>query len=79
MPRPEVLLMDEPTASLDPVATRRLEELVRGLGVPILWVTHDVTQVGRIADRVMVMTDGQLTADDESVARFLDGGTDGRR
>lgn len=76
--RPEVLLMDEPTASLDPVATRRLEGLVRRLGVPIVWVTHDVVQVRRIADHVMVMTGGRLVSDHESVERFLEGGTDGR-
>lgn len=71
---PEVLLMDEPTASLDPAATTRLERLVRGLTVPILWVTHDVTQVRRIADRVMTIADGHLATDEASAENFLNGG-----
>ncbi|NIA25905.1 MAG: ATP-binding cassette domain-containing protein [Gammaproteobacteria bacterium] len=75
---PEVLLMDEPTASLDPAATEHLEDLVRGLdGVPILWVTHDVAQVRRLADEVMVISDGQLVSDGASVQSFLNGGNHG--
>lgn len=73
---PEVLLMDEPTASLDPAASGRLEHLVRRLagdGVPVLWVTHDVEQVRRLADRVMVMTGGELSAEPDKIAAFLDG------
>ncbi|GBD85002.1 putative ABC transporter ATP-binding protein YbbL [bacterium BMS3Abin02] len=72
---PEVLLMDEPTASLDPAATERLEGLVRGLdGVPILWVTHDVSQVRRLADEVMAIVDRRLVSDEASVQSFLNGG-----
>jgi len=72
---PEVLLMDEPTASLDPAATERLEGLVRGLdGVPILWVTHDVSQVRRLADEVMAIIDRRLVSDEASVQSFLNGG-----
>ena len=75
---PEVLLMDEPTASLDPAATDKLEDLVRGLdGVPILWVTHDVAQVRRLADEVMVITGGRLVSDQASVQGFLNGGNHG--
>ena len=77
---PEVLLMDEPTASLDPAATETLEHLVRGLdGVPILWVTHDVAQVRRLADEVMVITGGRLVSDEASVQGFLNGGNHGER
>jgi UDP-glucose/iron transport system ATP-binding protein len=50
---PQVLVADEPTSSLDHEATLSLEALARGLahdGVPILWVTHDLAQVERIAD-----------------------------
>lgn len=64
---PEVLLMDEPTSSLDHDATLVLEALARGLAdggsgaaVPVLWVTHDRAQVDRIADRRLLVEDGRV-------------------
>lgn len=60
---PEVLLMDEPTSSLDPQARITLEELARGLAardVPVLWVSHDLEQMRRIADHVMVVVAGRI-------------------
>ena len=50
---PEVILMDEPTASLDPVATATIEELTRDLSADytIVLVTHDLRQAARISDR----------------------------
>ncbi len=71
--RPEVLLMDEPTSALDPTATRALEELGRALaddGMPILWVTHDLDQADRIADRRIVLVGGRL-ADEHQVGHYL--------
>lgn len=53
---PEVLLLDEPTSSLDADAKRAFERTARQLvaeGVPVLWVTHDREQAGRIADEVV--------------------------
>ena len=49
---PEVLLMDEPTSSLDPVATRRIEELLGELKtrVSIIIVTHNMQQAVRVSD-----------------------------
>ena len=70
---PEVLLMDEPTSALDPTATKALEELGRGLardGMPILWVTHDLDQSDRIADRRFVLVGGRL-ADEHQVDHYL--------
>lgn len=71
--RPEVLLMDEPTSALDPTATKALEELGRSLaddGMPILWVTHDLAQSDRIADRRLVLVGGRL-ADEHQVEHYL--------
>ncbi len=61
---PEVLLMDEPTASLDPVATQRIEELVSELKnrVTIVIVTHNMQQAARISDDCAFM----LMASDRS-------------
>jgi putative ABC transport system ATP-binding protein len=81
---PEVLLMDEPTSSVDPQATLALEHLARALvrsGVDCIWVTHDLAQMRRLATRVLVVLDGCLAhaaplADldrraPEAVSRFL--------
>ena len=50
---PDVILMDEPTASLDPIATAHIENLVRDLSADraIVLVTHDMQQALRVADR----------------------------
>ena len=49
---PEVLLMDEPTSALDPVATLKIEDLVRELGkrITIVIVTHNMHQAARVSD-----------------------------
>jgi len=62
---PEVLLLDEPTASLDAEAAAGLERLTLGLvehGTSLLWVTHDRAQADRIADRVVVVGGGRVDA-----------------
>jgi len=70
---PEVLLMDEATSALDPEARRTIEVLGRRLaddGLALLWVTHDLEQVARVADRCIVVLEGRLADPDES-DRFL--------
>ena len=62
---PEVLLMDEPTGALDPAQRLGLERLATGLardGVPVVWVTHDLHQMRRIADHVIVLQAGRAIA-----------------
>ena len=61
--RPRVLVADEPTASLDHASVLALEALARRLaddGVPILWVTHDLAQVKRIADQRVTLEAGRV-------------------
>ena len=61
--RPAVLVADEPTASLDQASSLLLETLARRLaddGVPILWVTHDLAQVERIADGRVTLEAGRV-------------------
>ena len=63
MMRPQVLVADEPTASLDLDAALVLEKVARDLaddGVPILWVTHDLGQVERIADHRVALDAGRV-------------------
>ena len=60
--RPEVLLLDEPTASVDATAAQMIEGAVRELadgGISALWVSHDPMQVKRIADRVLHIEHGR--------------------
>ncbi len=59
---PEVILMDEPCSSLDPVATLKIEELIDELKerYTIVIVTHNMQQAGRVADSTAFMLDGEL-------------------
>ena len=67
--RPDVLLLDEPTASLDPHAKREVEALIaefaQGGGEPLtlVWASHNLGQVKRIATRVLCMGAGRVLAD----------------
>jgi putative ABC transport system ATP-binding protein len=77
--RPEVVLMDEVTSSLDPAARVALEELARVLnvdGVSIIWVTHDIAQVRRIADNVRVIVGGHMASEDEARVFMQEAGSD---
>jgi phosphate transport system ATP-binding protein len=59
---PTALLLDEPTASLDPISTQRVEELVYELReqITIIIVTHNMQQAARISDRTAFMLMGEL-------------------
>ena len=63
--RPPLLLADEPTASLDPVSQAEiaalLQSLVRGRGMGLLLVTHDLALAHRIADRIVALESGRLS------------------
>jgi len=61
---PDVLLLDEPTANLDPYNIGLIEEIVTGLnqaeGTTVVLVTHNVFQAKRLADKVGLMLEGQI-------------------
>jgi putative ABC transport system ATP-binding protein len=62
--RPEVLLLDEPTASLDPTASRHIEELLDELGdttdLTFVFVTHDLRQARRVGDHGLLLVEGRV-------------------
>ena len=60
---PEVLFLDEPTASLDPAATRNVEEVILAMhqaGTKIVMTTHDLGQARRMADEIFFLQRGRL-------------------
>jgi energy-coupling factor transport system ATP-binding protein len=62
---PEVLILDEPTAGLDPATREELLALIRHLrdvGVSVVLVSHDLDEVAEIADRVCALHDGRMRA-----------------
>jgi phosphate transport system ATP-binding protein len=60
--RPRVILLDEPTASLDPLSTQKVEELVYDLRetVTVVIVTHNLQQAARVSDRTAFLLGGEL-------------------
>jgi len=82
---PEIMLYDEPTTSLDPVAARRTDRLIREmadeLGITSMVVSHDLTSLQAIADRVTFLNlgrvafdgaaDEMLSSDDPVLRRFV--------
>ena len=61
---PDLLIADEPTTALDVTIQAQILELIRDLqkrlGMAVLFITHDLTLVRRLADRVCVMTEGEI-------------------
>lgn len=63
--RPEVLVLDEPTAGLDPATREELLSVLRGLqrgGVSVVLVSHDLDEVAEVADRVCLLESGVIRA-----------------
>ena len=69
---PEVLLMDEPTSAIDPVATAKIEELVEGLKerYTIVIVTHNMQQAARISDYTAFFYEGRIVEFDRTEDLF---------
>ncbi len=60
---PQVLFLDEPTAALDPSATRSVEQIIEAIsngGTKIIMITHDMAQARRLSDEVLFFNRGML-------------------
>jgi phosphate transport system ATP-binding protein len=60
--KPEIILMDEPTSSLDPVSARVVEQTILDLkkNFTIIFVTHNIQQAERVADQLIFLCDGKI-------------------
>ena len=70
---PEILFLDEPTASLDPGATHEVEKVIAAMhaaGTKIVMVTHNLGQAHRLADEILFLHQGRLV-ERGPAARFL--------
>jgi putative ABC transport system ATP-binding protein len=80
---PEALMLDEPTSALDEGARRKIEELVRDLnarlGLTMVFVSHDLSQVERVADRVVLLAEGRSAGQWERQEFFSTAGERARR
>ena len=72
--KPEVLILDEPTAGLDPAGRDEILELIanmhRELGITVILVSHSMEDVARYVDRIVVMNQGQIEFDGAPKAVF---------
>ncbi len=69
---PSVLVMDEPTASLDPEARRLVIELLRGFDHTLLIATHDMALIAELCPRVILLDKGRIEADGPTSQLFND-------
>ena len=73
---PDVLIMDEPTAGLDPNQVLEVRKTIKGLGKTILLSTHILQEVRNVADRILLINQGRLvfsgTPDDLKEESSLD-------
>lgn len=73
---PELLIADEATTALDVTTQAQIVDLVAELqrerGMAVLWISHDLGVIGRIADRVMVMREGRIVESSDVATLFDD-------
>ncbi len=71
--QPEILVLDEPSANLDPVARRELAETLQTLNTTMLVVTHDLPYAAQLCERAVVMDAGVVVADGDIRSILSDG------
>ena len=70
---PQVLFLDEPTASLDPAATKSVEDLIRDIaarGIKVVMSTHDLGEARRLAGDIVLMHRGRIVEASDATTFF---------
>jgi cobalt/nickel transport system ATP-binding protein len=70
---PDILVLDEPSSNLDPASRRELADIVLGLDLTILMVTHDLPYALELCPRALIMNDGVIVADGPTADLMSDG------
>jgi cobalt/nickel transport system ATP-binding protein len=69
---PEILVLDEPSSNLDPAARRELAEILTGLDVTVLMVTHDLPYAAELCPRSVILSGGVIAADGPTLDLLAD-------
>ncbi|MER7165520.1 ABC transporter ATP-binding protein [Micromonospora sp. NPDC000207] len=70
---PQLLVLDEPSSNLDPASRRELAEILRGLPVTVLMVTHDLPYALELCERSVILDEGRIVADGPTPRLLADG------
>jgi cobalt/nickel transport system ATP-binding protein len=70
--RPDLLVLDEPSSNLDPRTRREFSELLQGMKITKIMVTHDLPFVFENCDRVVILSQGRLVADGDAFSILSD-------
>jgi tungstate transport system ATP-binding protein len=79
---PQVLFLDEPTASLDPAATKAIEDVVRAIvarGIKVVMSTHDLGEARRLAGEIVLLHRGRAIESGPAAAFFASPRTEAAR
>ncbi|KAB2347472.1 energy-coupling factor ABC transporter ATP-binding protein [Actinomadura rudentiformis] len=69
---PEILVLDEPSSNLDPASRRELAEILLGLDVTVLMVTHDLPYAAELCPRSLILSGGVIVADGPTLELLSD-------
>ena len=69
---PEILVLDEPSSNLDPASRRELAEILTGLDITLLMVTHDLPYALQLCERSVILSDGVIAADADTYSVLTD-------
>lgn len=73
---PDILILDEPTAALDPVGRIELQHLIGSIydkgNITVIWISHDMNEIAKVAKRIIVMNDGEVILDGDTIEVFSD-------
>ena len=65
--KPEILVLDEPSSNLDPASRRELADILRGLDITLLMVTHDLPYALELCARSVILSQGTIVADGKTI------------